>query len=379
MKVLALTPQYLPVMGGIEILLGMLVPRLRRHSVETVVVTDKDQFGRLLDHEVVEDTIVHRLNFRKAMREFGPTGTLAVQQQLRGILDAEKPDLIHMHSAVQHGAWYLQRVIKKIPSRPPLVITQHGGLEQSDRLAFVRDLLREADVLTGVSNAALQAAIEFSERKGYSTVIYNGIAKPDDVVRVEHSGTLFKLTCVGRLEPEKGFDTAIVALAKVRARGIDAELTIIGQGRERGPLRTLAADHDIGDHVHWEGVLHHRPTLEVIAGSSLVLVPSRSSEGFSLVTVEAALLGVPSVASRVGGIPEVVADGETGVLVAPGDSDDLARAIGDLLRNPERLRRMGMNARQRALEKFDIERCADSYAELYHDLTRPNRLLREMR
>ena len=138
MKVLALTPQYLPVMGGIEILLGMLIPRLRQYSVETVVVTDKDQFGQLLDHELVEDTIVHRLNFRKAMREFGPTGTLAIQQQLRSILDAEKPDLIHMHSAVQHGAWYLQRAIKKMPSRPPLIITQHGGLEQSDRLAFVR-------------------------------------------------------------------------------------------------------------------------------------------------------------------------------------------------------------------------------------------------
>ena len=174
----------------------------------------------------------------------------------------------------------------------------------------------------------------------------------------------------------RDFDAAIVALAKVRAQGIDAELTIIGQGRERKSLKTIAADHGIADHVHWEGVLQHCSTLEAIAGSSLVLVPSRSSEGFSLVTVEAAFLGVPSVASRVGGLPEVVEDGETGVLVAPGDSDDLARAIGDLWRNPERLQRMGKYARQRALEKFDIERCADDYAKLYQDLTRPNRHLR---
>jgi glycogen(starch) synthase len=369
MKVLAVTPQYLPIVGGIEIFVDMLVQPLRLRAVETVVVTDTDTFGRLPERDVVNDTVIHRLDFLKAMQTRGAIGPLEVLQQLSGILAAEQPDLIHMHSAVQPSAWYLDRLFRRLSLKPPFIVTQHGVLEPVDCLKVVRELLLKADALTAVSKAALQSAIQFSNRTAFSTVIYNGIRTLDDTVGVERTDPGYRLMCVGRLQLEKGFDVAIAALAKVRSQGLDADLTLIGWGRERMSLQKAAVDHAVADHVRFEGVLDRRRTLEAIAGCSLVLIPSRMREGFSLVAAEAALCGVPCVASRVGGLPEVVEDGATGLLVTPDDPDRLASAVIDLLRDPQRLRTLGANARRRAQERFDMDRCVDGYLKLYRELT----------
>ena len=369
MKVVAFTPQYLPVVGGIEIFVDALAQPLRHHSIETVVITDTDQYGELPRRDLVNNTVVHRLDFVKALRTGDAINPLKVLDQLFQLLQKESPDLIHVHSAVQFSAWYLQRLLRKMPSRPPLVVTQHGALAPVDHLKIVRELLLRADVLTAVSEAALQSATEFSNRISATSVIYNGVQRNGPAQVVSKISKL-SLICVGRLEPDKGFDVAIEAFAKLRARGIDAELTLIGQGPERQFLGEVAIAHGVAEHVHLRGVLDHPTTLEAIANSSLVVIPSRLREGFSLVAVEAALFGVACVASRVGGLPEVIEDGVTGRLVAPGDPDTLALAMADLLGDAEELRRLGAKARQRAEQKFDMNRCVDSYVELYRSLIR---------
>ncbi len=368
-KVLAFTPQYLPVLGGIEILLDMLAREFRSHSVDTVVVADANQFVRLPERSLVNDTNVYRLNFCKAIRAGDPLSPLAVLKQLSTIFETERPDLIHVHSAVQCGAWYLLRLLKKCSSRPPLIVTQHGTLRSVDHLTHVRELLLEADIVTAVSDAALQSALQFCKRTESSVVIYNGIPTPEKPSGIDSNGSRFTLTCVGRLEIEKGFDLAIVALAKLRTQGIDAELVLIGSGIERHAWQTLAADCHVAEYVHFLGELEHGRALEMISRSSLVLAPSRTREGFSLVAAEAAISGVPCVASRVGGLPEVIQDGETGLIVAPDDADGLAQAVAGLLANPERRRAMGAKAQSRALEQFDFGRCVESYLGLYRHLT----------
>ena len=369
MKVVAFTPQYLPVVGGIEIFVDALVQPLRNHSIETVVITDSDQPEQLPRRDIVNSTVVHRLDFVKALRTRDPLDPLKVLEQLSQLLQEENPDLIHVHSAVQFSTWYLERLIRKMPSRPPLVVTQHGALAPVDHLKIVRELLLRADVLTAVSEAALRSAIEFSNRISASTVIYNGVRR-HDLAQAGPKAPGFRLMCVGRLEHGKGFDVAIEAFAKLRARGIDAELGLIGQGPERRFLGKVAIAHKVADHVHLQGAFDHRRTLEAIANSSLVVIPSRVREGFSLVAVEAALFGVACVASRVGGLPEVVEDGVTGRLVTPGDPDALALAMVDLLGDAERLRRLGANARQRAEQRFDMDKCVESYLKLYRSLVR---------
>jgi glycogen(starch) synthase len=363
MKVLTFTPLYLPSPGGIEIFVDSLAQSLRGRAIETVVVTDSS--GRGSPFEVLNGVAVHRLDLTGAIQSRDTTAPLRVLHQLMKIYEAEKADIIHMHSATQASAWYVARLFRKLSLTAPFIVTQHGVLEPVDRLNVVRELILKADVLTAVSNAALQSAIEFAGRTSSAAVIYNGVPRFDDLTAGHQPPAPHRLICVGRLQREKGFDCAIEALARVRAAGLDAQLSIIGQGGERLRLEELAAGLGLANHLFFAGVLDHVSTRKAIADASLLLAPSRTREGFSLVVVEAALAGVPVVASRVGGLPETVEEGVSGLLVSPDNADELASAIVRLLRDDKTWRTFSENARRRAIEKFDMDLCAANYAALY--------------
>jgi glycogen(starch) synthase len=369
MKVLAFTPQYLPVLGGIEIFVDELSEALRHRSIETVVVTARDHRNQLPVRDIVNNTIVHRLDFLRALQLGGATGPLEILHQLVKLVEAERPDLLHVHSALCSAPWYVHRLLRKLAFRLPFIVTEHTLLQPSECLEVVRRLLLRADALTGVSRSVLQSVIELTGREGHSTVIYNGvqgIGREDDVpVRSDRAGLKHRLICVGRLQHEKGFDLAIAALAKVRSMGFDAELTVIGDGDDRDFLRQAAVDHAIAGHISFKGALDHASTLAAMASSSLVLIPSRPREGFSLVAVEAAHSGVPRIASRVGGLEETIEDGVSGLLVAPDSADGLASAIIELLSNEQYARTLSANARRIACEKFSMDTCVEAYVELY--------------
>jgi glycogen(starch) synthase len=368
MKVLAITPQYLPVLGGIEVLVGALAASLREKSVETVVVTENAPRSLLPEYELIDSTPVYRLPVLRMLRSQRPTAALSLVERFDHLLAEIKPDLIHMHSAVQLVGWAVERVLKKQSSSPPFVVTQHGLLQPEDQLNVARTLMIRADVLTAVSQAALDSAVDFTGRANATLVIPNGVHRQDSIPRPGRFEPPFALTCVGRLEREKGFDLAIAALAQVRAQGIDANLLLIGQGEHRREFETAAAFHDMDRHVRFAGVLDHAETRRAIADSTLVLAPSRTREGFSLVTAEAAMAGVPCIASRVGGLAETVQDGVTGILVPPEDVSGLAGAIAGVLRDPSRLQLLGTNAQSMAGERFNMDKCAERYLKLYRDL-----------
>jgi len=372
MKVLAFTPQYLPVLGGIEIFVDALSEALRRRSIETVVVTARDHRYQLPIRDIVNNTVVHRLDFLRALQLGGATGPLEVLHQLLKVVEAERPDLLHVHSTLCSAPWYVERLLRKLVFRPPLIATEHTLLQASECLEVVRRLLLRADALVGVSRSVLQSVVELTGREGHSMVIYNGVPEigreNDAPVRADHAGLKHRLICVGRLQHEKGFDLAISALATVRSMGFDAELTVIGDGDDRDLLRQAAVDHAIAGHISFKGALDHASTLAAIAGSSLVLIPSRPREGFSLVAVEAAHSGVPRIASRVGGLEETIDDGVSGLLVGPDSADALAAAIIELLSNEQYARTLSANARRIAREKFSLDACVEAYVKLYQCL-----------
>src|SRR5262249_45179298 len=118
MKVLAFAPQYLPIVGGIEILIDSLARQFRQRSIETIVVTDR--LGDLPYSEVVNDPPVYRLDFSRAIEARDSAGLLRSMHQLRHVHETESADLLHVHAATQAGAWFIDRLLKKLPSRPPL-------------------------------------------------------------------------------------------------------------------------------------------------------------------------------------------------------------------------------------------------------------------
>lgn len=365
MKVFAFTPWYLPVLGGIEILINSLAKPLREQGIDISVVTD--DMGRLPPREVIEGTPVHRLGFTNAIRSGRPGEPLKILGQLQQLLDEESPDILHMHCVTGPSAWYVDRLLKSSRFRGRFLVTQHGVLEPIDRMPVIRGLLQRADAISAVSEAALRSAVEFSASEKNWGVIPNGI---EEVPAERIDGAPFRLLCVGRLQREKGFDLAIRALAEVRARGIDAVLTIVGEGEERQAFARLSGELGLLNFVHFLGRLDNRATRRLVGQAHLVLVPSRTREGFSLVAAEAAMAGVTAIVARVGGLPETVLDGETGIVVSPDDPIELGAAISRMLEDEGSRSRLGHCARLRAMKEYGVAPCAARYLAFYRSQSR---------
>src|SRR5262249_39404992 len=196
-----------------------------------------------------------------------------------------------------------------------------------------------------------------------SSVIYNSLMAPP----FEPQPISFeppRLLCLGRLVAGKGFDLAMTAFAKIRQRFPSARLLIAGDGPEREHLQQQAIESGLIDSVEFAGSILPEKVPHFIDASTLVLIPSRM-EGFGLVALEAALMARPVVATRVGGLSEVVAHEETGLLVETNDSDGIAAAVERLLEYPELAARMGQAARRRAQKRFGWDRYVDAYDALY--------------
>jgi len=174
------------------------------------------------------------------------------------------------------------------------------------------------------------------------------------------------LVCaVGRLSPEKGHGFLLTAFREVIAAVPNACLILIGEGPLASRLQMQATRYGLGAHVVFAG---YRDDVEaIIAASDLLVMPSLR-EGFGDPIIEAMALCKPVVASYVGGMVEIVRDGETGLLVPPGNPDALAQAIINLLRDPQTRERMGLKGRQVVLREFTVERLADGLAKLYNEL-----------
>jgi glycosyltransferase involved in cell wall biosynthesis len=174
----------------------------------------------------------------------------------------------------------------------------------------------------------------------------------------------FNLLIVGRLDRVKGHHVAIEAVAK-EARLAEVHLYIVGTGPCESELRTLAESLGIAARVHMLGF--RRNAYDYIAHCDILLMPSLH-EGLPYTLLEAMALGVPVVASRVGGLGEVIQDRRTGLLVPPQDMNALAVAIRILHQDSALRTRLGEAARQLQRTQYSLEAMTQSYLQLYRDL-----------
>lgn len=176
---------------------------------------------------------------------------------------------------------------------------------------------------------------------------------------------------VGRLRPWKRQDLFLQAASRVGAAQADVHYAVVGDtvfptGHDYlGELRALALDLGIGDRVIFPG---YRSDMAQIMATLDVLVHTADAEPFGRVLIEAMAMGRPIVAFRAGGVPEIVADGETGILVEPGDVDGIADAVVALLADPERRLRMGRAGRERAARLFGAVATARAVERVYDEL-----------
>jgi len=171
-----------------------------------------------------------------------------------------------------------------------------------------------------------------------------------------------RLLCVGRLIPIKGHIVLLRAFAEARKEVPGLTLDIAGRGPLEPALKALARELDVADAVRFLGYV--APIQDAIERAAVIVVPSMG-EGFGMVALEAMERARPVIAAAIGGLGELVDDSKTGLLVAPGESEPLARAIVQLTGDLELATRMGEAGRRRALTEFLEERCIDRTEQLY--------------
>jgi glycosyltransferase involved in cell wall biosynthesis len=180
-----------------------------------------------------------------------------------------------------------------------------------------------------------------------------------------HQSTPVTIICVGRLSPEKGHITLLKALAQLKNLQLQAKLILIGEGKLQSILIEQATQLGIIGLVQILG--SRRDVIEQLVNANIFALPSEW-EGISMALLEAMAAGLPVVATAVGGTPEVVIDGETGYLVPPRDPASFANALSRLIQDPGLRQRMGMSARQRVCDQFNIRHTAQQILALYETL-----------
>jgi glycosyltransferase involved in cell wall biosynthesis len=272
-------------------------------------------------------------------------------------LRARKPAVLYV-STIAAPEWLIAGRL----SRTRVVCHLHESVPQMSRPAsalLLSPLLAAHLVLANSEGTLAWIRSSLGKRMARrSRVLHNGVREPSPAPAsppAPRSGG-HRLVVVGRLSAIKGQDIAIRATALVRQAGYDVTLTLVGDGYPGYEdlvegLHQLAADEGVSDVTVFTGFQDPTP---YVADADVVLMPSRV-ESFGLVAVEALLLGRPVVATRIGGLPEVIRDGETGVLIEPDDPRALADAVIHLLAHPEQARAMGRAGLADARSRFSIE------------------------
>src|SRR6266550_2619446 len=285
-------------------------------------------------------------------------------------------DHVHVHFAnrAAHTAVFLKEI-----SGIPFSVTAHGqdfmkDLGSDDLLREICDAAEFVAAETDYSRDLLRQRCPNSAAKIHR--VYNGIdlerfpAPRDETARPEVAPYyLPRIVSVGRLVPFKGFDDLIDACAELARRRIDFVCDIIGDGPRRETLQAKIEQLDLSSRVNLLGSLSQGAVLEKLQAAQIFALASTTdaqgaTDVFPTVILEAMASARPVVSTRLAGIPELVVDGQTGMLAPPGDSTALADALEQLLRDPELRLRFGHAGRARIEQDFRIEQTVAPLIEM---------------
>jgi glycosyltransferase involved in cell wall biosynthesis len=361
-----------PVRGGVEEVVLALLRRLDPGEFRLGLTAPRallDAYGADLAGVRVDAEAV-------AVESFGRRRDVG---RLSSVIARFRPDIVNSHLfratavAAPVARWHRARAVETYHGREGWRRPGPAGLR------FLPDRLigRLLDGVIAVSEAARTFLIR---GKGYRadriTVVPNGrdlsVYAPGPAREAARKELGLDLAVplvgvVGRLEAQKGHAYLLDAWPAVVGEFPDARLVLVGDGSLRTALETQARAREVAGSVIFAGFRADVPRL--LDAIDVLCLPSLY-EGMPLTAIEASAMARPVVATAVDGTPEVVHDGVTGRLVPPADPAALARALGDVLREPEQARRMGRAGRALVLERFDLDRQVEATARVYRSLAR---------
>jgi glycosyltransferase involved in cell wall biosynthesis len=263
--------------------------------------------------------------------------------------------------------------LTRVPCRVPWYHTMSTAIDIDDTSrGWRKELLRLRKRLvyklaTAVVPASDASRVDVRQTYGVPDhkcqVFFNSLADPlsDRPLRQAEKG---KLSCFGRLSPIKGQDVAVEAIALLTNTLPHVRVEFVGDGPSRDSFQQLAQDRGVGHRSSFLKSVSHDEVLGRMSASEATLVPSRS-DNCPLVVIESLAVGTPVIASRVGGITEMIRDGIDGFLIPPDDPGALSEKIGELLSQPGLRESMSRNARQRFLALFEQGRVVRKQAEWF--------------
>jgi len=364
MRVLFWSGTFWPNIGGVEVLASKVLPALRKRGYEYIVIASKTHTS-LPDEARLNGIPIYRFPFHNNVTDKSIDHFVEIRQKVAALKRAFAPSLVHINMVGVDNLFHLSTA-NLYPAST--LVTLHGRWSsQSDSIAG--HTLRAADWVAGCSAAILNEGKKLApEITPRSSIIYNGVQAPS-LAPAPLSFAAPRLLCLGRLHPDKGMDVALAAFATIAHRFPRARLVVAGDGATRSDLEQQACDLHISRAVEFVGWIAPDQMPALINDSTMLLMPSRD-DSLPLVALEAAWMARPVVASRVGGLPEVVVDQQTGLLFESEDIGGLANAVSFLLDNPEAAKKMGQAARDRMQTVFSWEKHVDAYDALYKRLVR---------
>lgn len=311
-----------------------------------------------------------------------PPYDLALASRMSEVAEYYDLDILHVHYAIPHSvsALLARQMLARTGRRLPFVTTLHGtditlvgadraylpitryAIDESDGVTSISDYLRRKTVETFGTTRPIQVISNFVNCDLY---VRNPVLTPTIRAQYAEPGHAV-LVHLSNFRPVKRVQDVIQIFARV-AREVPARLLMVGDGPDRSSAEWLAKSLKISDRVNFLGKLDQ--VNELLPAADLMLMPSEM-ESFGLAALEAMACEVPTIGTQVGGVPELIDDGLTGLLFPVGDVDAMAKAAIALLQDRKRLDAMARAGRQKAQQTYCATKVIPRYEEFYESMLR---------
>lgn len=283
----------------------------------------------------------------------------------KAIIETSKfdPELLHVHYAAGFGLWGM------VAGVSPMVVSVWGSdvltfASHAFGKAYIRRVLHQASHITATSHYLLDRALELApDVKDRISLISFGVPVLEQLAAPPATLPI-KLCFIKSHQPIYGPHLLIEAVARARAEIPDLQLSIAGRGEQTKELLRLVVTLELKDAVRFVGYIPNNEIYRFLVGHHIMVMPSLQ-ESFGVAALEAGACGRPVIATRVGGIPEIVLNNRTGLLVPPNDVEALAEAIVKLAKDEELRRAMGKAAYEFVRDNYSWEKSLDQMCGIY--------------
>ena len=380
--------------GGAEIIIYTLRDALRGRGHEVRVFASSASDGKLplRADELCHGTLHEARTNLQCMN-------LSAFRSLRNLIRSFKPDIVHVNLYLTQLSPFILRALARVPSvyyaqwyraicpvgtrllptgescRLPIGISclkqgcipRHYWPRIMAQMAINRAWFGRFNRVTAISQAVANRLEEFGGSVMRQVdVVYPGTVWTPARTALEIATTPVIL-CAGRLVPEKGIDVLIRAFSLIQSSHQDSRLIIVGDGPSRPSLTALTDELGLSGRVDFRGHLSQADTAAAIRAAWCLCVPSLWEEPFGMIAAEAQMQGIPVIASRAGGLAEIIEEGITGFLVPSGDVDALASRLQMLITNGSLAVQLGIQSHERAARLFGAEAFARRFEDVYHE------------